>query len=157
MLLAVLAVVTLGALIIAGICWSYALDIASRPQAYSRRVRLWNLADMAMSLALWRNDRAADEIAMAALLHDVAEILIWHLAPLAALEIERRQAADPTLRSRVAQADVLGFELGALQEALARQGLEIETSASPEAFTAELKEESAAWAQVIKSAGIKAD
>ena len=44
-----------------------------------------------------------------------------------------------------------------VQEALARQGLEIETSASPEAFTAELKEESAAWAQVIKSAGIKAD
>ena len=37
------------------------------------------------------------------------------------------------------------------------QGLEIETSASPEAFTTELKEESAAWAQVIKSAGIKAD
>ena len=44
-----------------------------------------------------------------------------------------------------------------VQEALARQGLEIETSASPEAFTAELKAESAAWAQVIQSAGIKAD
>ena len=49
------------------------------------------------------------------------------------------------------------LKLHDVQEALARQGLEIETSASPEAFTAELKEESAAWAQVIKSAGIKAD
>ena len=49
------------------------------------------------------------------------------------------------------------LKLADVQEALARQGLEIETSASPEAFAAELKAESAAWAQVIQSAGIKAD
>ena len=49
------------------------------------------------------------------------------------------------------------LKLTDVQEALARQGLEIETSASPEAFAAELKAESAAWAQVIQSAGIKAD
>ena len=49
------------------------------------------------------------------------------------------------------------LKLTDVQEALARQGLEIETSASPEAFAAELKGESAAWAQVIQSAGIKAD
>lgn len=42
----------LGSLIIAGICWSYALDIAQRPQAYSRRVRRWNAADMAMAVAV---------------------------------------------------------------------------------------------------------
>lgn len=42
-------------------------------------------------------------------------------------------------------------------ETLARQGLEIETSASPEAFVAEIKTESAAWAQVIQTAGIKAE
>ena len=41
-----------GALIIAGICWSYALGIVQRPAHYSRRVRLWNIADMAMSLAM---------------------------------------------------------------------------------------------------------
>lgn len=40
----------LGALIISGICWSYALDIAQRPAHYSRRVRAWNAADMAVSL-----------------------------------------------------------------------------------------------------------
>ncbi len=42
----------LGAIIIAGICWSYSLDIARRPEAYARRVRVWNAADMAMSLAV---------------------------------------------------------------------------------------------------------
>jgi tripartite-type tricarboxylate transporter receptor subunit TctC len=42
-------------------------------------------------------------------------------------------------------------------ETLARQGLEVESSASPEAFAEELKTESAAWAHVIKTAGIKAD
>ena len=35
--------------------------------------------------------------------------------------------------------------------------LDIETSASPEAFAAEMKAETAAWAQVIQTAGIKAD
>lgn len=42
----------LGALIIAGICWSYAIGIAQQPARYARRVRIWNLADMAMSLAV---------------------------------------------------------------------------------------------------------
>jgi fatty acid desaturase len=41
-----------GALIIAGICWSYALDIAEGRERYSRRVRAWNVADMVMSLAI---------------------------------------------------------------------------------------------------------
>lgn len=40
----------LGAIIIAGINWSYALDIARRPQAYPARVTLWNAIDMAVSL-----------------------------------------------------------------------------------------------------------
>ena len=42
-------------------------------------------------------------------------------------------------------------------ETLARQGLEVEASASPEAFTAELKAESAGWAQLIRAANIRAD
>jgi len=44
-----------------------------------------------------------------------------------------------------------------VQEALGRQGLEIETSGSPEAFAAQIKTETAGWLNVIKSAGIKAD
>jgi tripartite-type tricarboxylate transporter receptor subunit TctC len=48
-------------------------------------------------------------------------------------------------------------KLADVQEAFSRQGLEVETSASPEAFTAEIKTETAAWAKVIQTAGIKAD
>ena len=40
----------LGALIVAGINWSYALDIARRPEAYSTRVRVWNAIDMVVAL-----------------------------------------------------------------------------------------------------------
>ena len=40
----------LGALIVAGINWSYALDIARRPAAYPLRVRVWNAVDMAVAL-----------------------------------------------------------------------------------------------------------
>jgi len=41
-----------GALFIFGICWSYSLDIAARPAVYSRRVRAWNVADMAMAVVI---------------------------------------------------------------------------------------------------------
>ena len=60
---------------------------------------------------------------------------------------------DAALRRSVARAE----DSPTCSEALARQGLDIETSASPEAFAAELKAETAAWAQVIQTAGIKAD
>src|SRR5258706_9884960 len=39
----------LGALIIAGINWSYSIDIVRRPEAYARRVRAWNRVDMAVA------------------------------------------------------------------------------------------------------------
>jgi tripartite-type tricarboxylate transporter receptor subunit TctC len=42
-------------------------------------------------------------------------------------------------------------------EALGRQGLDIETSKSPEAFTADIRAETAAWAKVIKAANIRAE
>lgn len=44
-----------------------------------------------------------------------------------------------------------------VQEAFGRQGLDVETSASPEAFAAEIRAETATWAKVIKTAGIHAD
>jgi len=40
-----------GALFIFGINWSYSLQIATEPGRYSRRVRIWNWADMTMSVA----------------------------------------------------------------------------------------------------------
>jgi HD-like signal output (HDOD) protein len=44
--------------------------------------------------------------------------LLWCHAPGLALEIERRQAADPTLRSAKVQREVLNIELTDLEQAL---------------------------------------
>jgi len=44
-----------------------------------------------------------------------------------------------------------------LQEAFRRQGFEVETSANPEEIAAVIRNETAAWAKVIKAAGIKLD
>lgn len=48
-----------------------------------------------------------------------------------------------------------GVKPADVAEAFGRQGLEIETSRSPEAFAAEIRAETAAWAKVIKAANIK--
>ncbi len=42
-------------------------------------------------------------------------------------------------------------------EALGRQGLDVELSASPEAFATQIRSETAAWAKVIKAANIRAE
>jgi HD-like signal output (HDOD) protein len=51
-------------------------------------------------------------------LHDFAELLLWLHAPALALQVQRLQQADPTLRSAVVQRAVLGLELVELQHAL---------------------------------------
>ena len=43
-----------------------------------------------------------------------------------------------------------------VQQALSRQGLEVETS-TPQELAARIKSETATWAQVIKDAGIKGE
>jgi HD-like signal output (HDOD) protein len=65
-----------------------------------------------------RYDINIEEIGLAALLHDLAEILLWCFAPHLAIEIRRRQQADPALRSVAAQLQVLGIRLFDLQLAL---------------------------------------
>jgi hypothetical protein len=59
-----------------------------------------------------------EEVGLAALLHDLAEILLWCFAPKLAVEILRYQQTDPTLRSTTAQIQVIGFRLSELQLAL---------------------------------------
>jgi tripartite-type tricarboxylate transporter receptor subunit TctC len=49
------------------------------------------------------------------------------------------------------------MKLPDVQEACGRQGLEVETSQSPEEFAAQLKAETMAWEKVIRIAGIKAE
>ncbi len=62
-----------------------------------------------------RSDRRADEVAIAALLHDIAEMLLWCFAPEMSLQIAALMRADRTLRSGAAQAMVFGFNLAELQ------------------------------------------
>ena len=62
-----------------------------------------------------------EEIRIAALLHDLAETLMWCFAPDDMLKIRAMQQQNKTLRSHVAQEQVLGFPLAALQSELARE------------------------------------
>lgn len=63
-------------------------------------------------------DLHAEEVRVAASLHDFAEMLMWCFNPDAMGEISQRQDADKTLRSRVVQQEVLGFRLLELQAEL---------------------------------------
>jgi HD-like signal output (HDOD) protein len=82
--------------------------------------RVHRAAAFALGFAAHRLDPDAAVIHEAALLHDFAELLLWCHAPGLALEVARRQQADPTLRSGAAQQAVLGVQLADLQQALMR-------------------------------------
>lgn len=88
--------------------------------AQSVLTRSERAARFALAFAVHRMDHDAAVIHEAALLHDFAEVLLWVNAPDLALEIARRQATDPTLRSTAVQRAVLNVELGELQQALMR-------------------------------------
>lgn len=75
----------------------------------------------AIRIAAWRNDAAAEEIGIAALLHDIAEMLVWYFAPSLAERIQGILAADPRVRSGIAQRAVLGAPLNELQVQLAKR------------------------------------
>ena len=83
-------------------------------------VRAHRAARFAIGFAMHRQDTDAEVIQEASLLHDFAEALMWCHAPSLALEIQRRQQRDPTLRSAQAQREVLNVELGDLGQALAK-------------------------------------
>ncbi len=65
-------------------------------------------------------DLHAEEVRVAAALHDFAEMLMWCFHPDAMSEIVRRQEADKTLRSRAVQQEVLGFRILDLQAELVK-------------------------------------
>jgi HD-like signal output (HDOD) protein len=75
-------------------------------------------AFFARDWAALRHDLDIDEITVAALLHDIAEILLWCFAPVLSLRVRRMQEADHTLRSRDAQREVFGVTGLELQGAL---------------------------------------
>ena len=80
--------------------------------------RAQRAADYAQDWAIWRHDINMEEVRIAALLHDLAEMLVWCSAPRLGLRIAEMQKADPSLRSIDAQQQVLGFPLLDLQREL---------------------------------------
>jgi HD-like signal output (HDOD) protein len=70
--------------------------------------------------AVLRHDLDVEEVTVAALLHDTAEILLWCFAPTLMLSIRTLQTENPGLRSAAAQQAVLGITATELQLALAR-------------------------------------
>lgn len=81
--------------------------------------RAHRASQYAMDWALLLHDLHAEEIRIAALLHDLAEMLMWIYAPEEMLQIRRMQLSDKALRSRDAQTQVLGFTLADLHRAVA--------------------------------------
>jgi HD-like signal output (HDOD) protein len=81
----------------------------------ARRAAHW-----ARDWAILRRDMDVDEIMLATLLYDVAEFLMWLLAPKLALECRRLQLAQPHQRSAILQEEVYGIPLFQLKLALAQ-------------------------------------
>lgn len=94
----------------------------AQPRAFEGLMRVvyraHHAALYAHDWACLRHDRRADEVAIAALLHDIAEMLLWCFAPEMSLRIAALLRTDASLRSKAAQARVLGFTLIDLQGAL---------------------------------------
>jgi HD-like signal output (HDOD) protein len=82
--------------------------------------RAQRAADYAQDWAKWRNDINMEEVRIAALLHDLAEILVWCSAPRLGLGIQDLQKSHPTMRSADAQKQMLGFSFQEIQLELCR-------------------------------------
>ncbi len=67
------------------------------------------------------NNMHFEEVRIAALLHDLAEMLMWCFAPQEMLAIRKIQQQDKSLRSRAVQEQVLGFALSDLQKELIKE------------------------------------
>jgi len=80
--------------------------------------RAQRAAEYAHDWAVWRHDINMEEVRIAALLHDLAEILVWCFAPKLGLAIHAQQVAQPTMRSADAQRNTLGLVFQDIQLAL---------------------------------------
>ena len=82
--------------------------------------RAQRAARYAFEWAVWRRCTHIEEVAISALLYDLAEILMWCFAPQQSSQILEMQKADSTLRSVVAQEQIFGFRLTDLQHMLCK-------------------------------------
>jgi HD-like signal output (HDOD) protein len=92
--------------------------------SYGARRVLYRARHAALYARDWarlRHDIEVDELCIAALLHDLAEMLLWCFAPALPQKIEALQAQSPMLSSHDAEVQVLGFPLIELQLQLAKR------------------------------------
>ena len=82
--------------------------------------RAQRAADYAQDWAIWRHDLNMEEVRIAALLHDLAEILVWCFAPRLGLDIQAQQNANPAMRSADAQRNTLGLSFQDIQTELCK-------------------------------------
>lgn len=78
-------------------------------------------SEYAYDWAVRLSDLHYEEVRIAALLRDLAEMLMWCFAPQEMLGIRFIQQQDKSLRSRAVQEQVLGFSLIDLQKALVQK------------------------------------
>ncbi|ALQ50292.1 HDOD domain-containing protein [Nitrosomonas ureae] len=76
-------------------------------------------ASYAYDWAIRLHDLHFADIRLAALLHDIAEILMWCFAPVEMLKVKQLQKQNKALRSAAVQEKILGFTLNQLQHELA--------------------------------------
>jgi HD-like signal output (HDOD) protein len=88
-----------------------ALRVVARAKRASHYARNW---------AILRHDLDVEEITVAALLHDTADVLCWAFAPHLTQQVYDRIRADRGTRSAVAQRDVFGFTANDIQLAIAK-------------------------------------
>ena len=83
--------------------------------------RAHRASEYAYDWAIYLHDLHYEEVRVAALLHDIAEILMWCFAPVSMLTIRDIQLQNKALRSREVQQQVLGFTFDELQKELSIQ------------------------------------
>jgi HD-like signal output (HDOD) protein len=77
-------------------------------------------SEYAYDWAVRMSDLHFEEVRIAALLHDLAEVLMWCFAPQQMLKIRDMQLHDKALRTRAVQEQVFGFSLFDMQKTLVR-------------------------------------
>lgn len=82
--------------------------------------RAQRAADYAQEWAIWRHDINMEEVRIAALLHDLAEILVWCSAPKLGLALQEKLKTHTGMRSADAQQQLLGFTFLDIQRELCR-------------------------------------
>lgn len=99
-------------------------QLKAHPQALLGLLKAINrarrAAHWAYTWAILRRDVDIDEITLATLLHDLAELLMWLFAPTLALKVAATQHAEPHQRSSTIQANIYGIPLYQIKLKLAK-------------------------------------